>query len=250
VAPPNDSLCVGQGLQLTATGTQVYSWSPSTGLNNPNSSGPIARPVTTTTYVITGSDSRNCFVSTDSVTITVFPVPLVNAGPDVTVPGGTSVPLNANPSPDVIGITWTPAEGLSCTTCPNPIATPKKKTEYNVRVVNNGGCVNNDQITIFVTCDNNNIYVPNTFSPDGDGNNELFYPRGRGLANVKSMRIYSRWGQQVFQAQNFIVNDASAGWDGTFKGTKLRPDVYVYIMEVYCENGNLISLKGDVMLVR
>ena len=250
VAPPDDSLCVGQGIRLIATGTQLYTWSPSTGLNDPNTSGPIARPVTSITYIVTGSDSRKCFVTTDSVRISVFPVPLVNAGPDITIPAGSSTPLNANPSPDVVNLSWTPPDGLSCTTCPNPIATPKKKTEYIIQVTNNGGCVNTDKITIFVTCTTDNIFVPNTFSPDGDGNNEQFFPRGRGIATVKSFRVFSRWGQQVFQRQNFLINDAAAGWDGTFKGQKLPPDVYVYIIEVYCENGALINLKGDVMLVR
>jgi gliding motility-associated-like protein len=139
---------------------------------------------------------------------------------------------------------------LSCTTCPDLLHHLKKKTEYTITVTNNGGCVNIDKITVFVTCDNNNIFVPNTFSPDGDGNNEIFYPRGRGVATVKSFRVFSRWGQQVFQKQNFMINDISSGWDGTFKGQKLPPDVYVYIIELYCDNGNVINLKGDVMLVR
>ena len=250
IAPPDDSLCVGQGIQLLATGTQVYSWTPATGLNNTNTSGPIARPVSSITYIVTGSDSRGCFVTSDSVRISVFPVPLVSAGPDITIPGGSSVPLNANPSGDVVSISWTPVAGLSCTTCANPIATPKKTTEYSIRVINNGGCVNIDQITIFVTCNKENIFVPNTFSPNGDGNNEVFYPRGRGIATVKSFSVFSRWGQLIFQRQNFMINDTNAGWDGIFRGQKLPPDVYVYIMEVYCENGALISLKGDVMLVR
>jgi len=182
--------------------------------------------------------------------VSVFPIPLVNAGPDITIPGGNSVPLNANPSTDVVDIKWTPADGLSCTTCPNPVATPKKKTEYTITVTNNGGCVNTDKITIFVTCNKENIFIPNTFSPDNDGNNDLFYPRGRGIANIKSFSVFSRWGQLVYQRQNFMINDVSAGWNGTFKGQKLPPDVYVYIIEVYCENGALINLKGDVMLVR
>ena len=249
-APPDDSLCLGQGMQLIATGTQLYTWTPATGLNDPNTSSPIARPVSSITYIVTGSDSRKCFVTTDSVRISVFPLPIVNAGPDMTIAVGASTPLNANPSADVVNITWSPAEGLSCTNCPNPIASPKKRTEYTIRVINAGGCVNTDKITIFVTCSNENIFVPNTFSPDGDGNNDIFYPRGRGIATIKSFRIFSRWGQQVFQRLNFNVNDVSAGWDGTFKGSKLSPDVYVYIIEVICENDLVMNLKGDVMLVR
>jgi gliding motility-associated-like protein len=101
-----------------------------------------------------------------------------------------------------------------------------------------------------VVCTNENIFIPNTFSPNGDGMNDLFYVRGRGLTQIRSVRIFNRWGQQVFQKTNVIANDAGAGWDGTFKGQPLSPDVYVYMVEVVCENNALIMLKGDVMLVR
>jgi gliding motility-associated-like protein len=250
VAPPNDSLCAGQGMQLVASGTQLYSWSPATGLNNPNTSSPIARPTATTTYVITGSDAQGCFVTKDSVTISVFPYPLFDLGPDVTIQVGSGVKFNPVVSNDIVSVKWTPTTALSCTDCIDPVATPKQKTQYSATVVNNGGCTITDQITVFVVCTNENLFIPNTFSPNGDGANEVFYPRGRGILTVKAMRIFSRWGQQVFQRQNFLANDISAGWDGTFKGQKLSSDVYVYMIDVVCENNTVVTLKGDIMLVR
>jgi gliding motility-associated-like protein len=250
VAPPADSLCIGQGIQLFATGTQVYSWSPSTGLSNPNASSPIARPTTTTTYVVTGSDARGCFITRDSVTISVFPYPVFDLGRDTTITVGSSVQLNPNRSNDITSIVWSPVNGLSCTDCPDPLATPKQRTTYTATVTNNGGCVTKDELTIFVVCTNENIFIPNTFSPNNDGMNDLFYVRGRGLTQIRSVKIFNRWGQQVFLKTNVIANDAGAGWDGTFKGQPLSPDVYVYMVEVVCENNALIMLKGDVMLVR
>jgi PKD repeat protein len=193
VAPPNDSLCAGQGMQLVASGTQLYSWSPATGLNNPNTSSPIARPTATTTYVITGSDAQGCFVTKDSVTISVFPYPLFDLGPDVTIQVGSGVKFNPVVSNDIVSVKWTPTTALSCTDCIDPVATPKQKTQYSATVVNNGGCTITDQITVFVICTNENLFIPNTFSPNGDGANEVFYPRGRGILNVKAMRIFSRW---------------------------------------------------------
>jgi gliding motility-associated-like protein len=249
-APQDDSLCLGQALQLFATGTQVYSWSPPDGLNNASISSPVARPTNTTTYVVTGSDTRGCFVTSDSVTITVFPIPTVNAGPDITIPVGSSTPLSANPSPDVLSILWTPATGLTCTVCPNPVATPKVSTTYSVQVTNEGNCTSSDEVTIFVVCTNGNLFVPNTFSPNGDGQNEVFYPRGRGISIIKGLRIFNRWGQLVFEKHNFDANDISSGWNGTFKGAILTPDVYVYILDVLCENNQVLTLKGDVTLIR
>jgi gliding motility-associated-like protein len=250
VAPPSDSLCQGLGIQLFATGTQLYSWSPTTGLNNPLSASPIARPTSTTTYVVTGSDYKRCFVTSDSVTISVFPYPVFDLGQDTTITVGSSVPFNPISSTDIVSIKWSPVTGLSCTDCPNPIAKPKQKTTYTATVTNNGGCITNEEITIYVICTNENIFIPNTFSPNNDGMNDVFYPRGRGLAQIKSIKVFSRWGQQVFQNTNFVANDPSKGWDGTFKGQLLPPDVYVYMVEIICENNEIITLKGDIMLVR
>jgi gliding motility-associated-like protein len=130
------------------------------------------------------------------------------------------------------------------------LATPKQRTTYTATVTNNGGCVTKDELTIFVICNNENIFIPNTFSPNGDGMNDLFYVRGRGLTKIRSIKIFNRWGQQIFTQNNVIANDTGAGWDGTFKGQPLSPEVYIYMVEVVCENNALIMLKGDVMLVR
>ncbi|WP_336515869.1 PKD domain-containing protein [Pollutibacter soli] len=250
VAPPNDSLCIGQSLQLVAKGTMVYSWSPTTGLNNPNIANPVASPTTTTTYTVTGSDIRGCFVSTDTVRISVFPYPTVTTGADTTIQVGFSIKLPSATSSDVTGILWSPSVGLSCTTCPSPTASPTFNTTYTITVKNNGGCQASDAITVFVVCNDQNLFMPNTFSPNGDGMNEIFYPRGRGINTIRTLRIFNRWGQVVFEKKNFNANDPSAGWDGTFKGAKLAPDVYVYMMDLSCENNSIITRKGDVTLIR
>jgi gliding motility-associated-like protein len=251
VAPPNDSLCIGENVVLRASGTQVYSWSPATGLNNPNIPNPVARPTTTTTYTVTGSDFRGCFTTTDTVRVDVFPIPTVELGPDMTITAGTTnTVLNSTYSNDVVSLLWEPATGLSCTTCPTPIAAPRVSTTYTLRVTNNGGCVSSDAITLTVVCLNSNLFMPNTFSPNGDGMNDMYYPRGRGIERIKSLKIFNRWGQMVYIRENFSPNDASAGWDGRYKGLAVSPDVYVYMIDVFCENQSIITLKGDIMLVR
>jgi gliding motility-associated-like protein len=250
VAPADDSLCLGQSIQLIASGTEFYSWSPATGLNNPNIANPTARPETTTTYVVTGSDRKGCFVTTDEVTISVFPYPVVDAGRDTTIQVGFFTQLNATFTPDVQSILWSPSVGLSCTTCPKPVAAPTFNTTYSVTVTNNGGCKSTDAVTIYVVCNDGNIFMPNTFSPNGDGMNEIYFPRGRGINTIRSLRIFNRWGQLVFEKKNFNANDPSAGWDGTFKGTKLSPDVFVYMMDLSCENSSIITMKGDITLIR
>ena len=105
-------------------------------------------------------------------------------------------------------------------------------------------------MSIFMVCKGENMFLPNTFSPNGDANNETFYPRGRGLAYVKNFRVFNRWGEVVFEASNFQVNDRSKGWNGMHKGKPASLDVYVYTIDVVCENNEILNFKGDVTLLR
>jgi gliding motility-associated-like protein len=112
------------------------------------------------------------------------------------------------------------------------------------------GCKNTGQIQVIVVCPNSNVFVPNTFSPNGDGMNDVLYVRGKGLDRVKSLRIFNRWGELVFEQNDFPVNNSMYGWNGTYKGQKPHPDVYVYQIEVFCENSEIIRFEGNVALIQ
>lgn len=129
------------------------------------------------------------------------------------------------------------------------MATPLNTITYTARAYN-PGCSVSDKVTIQVLCNGANVYIPNTFSPNHDGMNDQFYPRGRGLTNIKSMRIFNRWGQMIFAHVNFPANSANDGWNGTFGGQDAPPDVYVYIIEVTCENNTTMTIKGNISLLR
>jgi gliding motility-associated-like protein len=119
-----------------------------------------------------------------------------------------------------------------------------------VAVVDEFGCKSEKDITVNVICNELNYFVPNTFSPNGDGSNDVFYPRGKGLYNIVSLRIFNRWGEQVFERRNFPSNDPASGWNGLFKGKTAPAEVYVYILEVICDNAQVVPLKGNVTLLR
>ncbi|MBS1600317.1 MAG: PKD domain-containing protein [Bacteroidetes bacterium] len=250
VYPTADSVCLGQSTQLSASGTDVYRWSPVAGLNNPNIANPIATPSTSTNYQVIGSDSKFCFSDTQYVQISVFNYPTINVGPDVTIAVGSSYQIPGSGSPDIVSINWFPTTGLSCTNCLSPLATPKNTTTYISTVTNNGTCTASDSIKITVICDNNNFFVPNTFSPNGDGMNDVFYVRGKGLNIIPSMIVYNRWGQIVFEKRDFAPNDPSVGWDGNFNGKKAPSDVYIYTIEIICDNSTLIPYHGNITLIR
>jgi gliding motility-associated-like protein len=245
-----DTLCLGSALQLYASGAETYSWSPSASLDNPAIASPNASPVTTTIYKVIGSDTKGCFTSTGFISVKVYPLPTVTAGIDKTINAGQSFDIIPHISNDVTDLIWSPSPGIIARNYPGITVKPVESTEYTIEVINKGGCRARDKISIFVLCDNTNVFMPNTFSPNGDGANDVFYPRGSGVFAVRSLRVFNRWGEVVFEKANFNANDASAGWDGTFKGKKLSPDVFVYALEVVCSNNQTLVFKGNVALIK
>jgi gliding motility-associated-like protein len=245
-----DTLCVGDTYQLIANGAENYLWTPPAGLNNPSIRNPKASPVTTTTYTVTGFDSSNCFTDSRSVTVYVYNYPSINAGNDTVIITGASVQLTSTGSNDIISYLWTPSNTLSCSTCANPVATPKYNTTYKVEVSNIAGCTSADEITIFVGCLGGRIYIPNAFTPNNDGKNDRIYVMGDGVDKIKRFIIYNRWGNPVYSKENFQGNDALLGWDGTANGYPQDPGIFAYTVEVICGDGTLFKLKGTITLIR
>jgi gliding motility-associated-like protein len=254
-----DSVCLGQSTQLLATGAAIYDWTPVQGLNNPNIGNPVATPDASQigagpsnviTYVVTGYDSKKCFSDIDSVQITAFNYPVISMTPNATINVGSSYQITSTVTTNIVSLNWTPPNTLSCSNCLSPLATPTKTTKYLLTAVNEGGCTTTDSIRVQVICNGANFFVPNTFSPNGDGVNDQFIVNGVGLNVIPSITIYNRWGQIVFQKSNFAPNTPSEGWDGTFNGQPAPPDVYVYTIQILCNNATLIPYHGNVTLIR
>jgi gliding motility-associated-like protein len=247
----DDTICVGSSVRLFASGANSYAWSPSAGLNNITTPLPVASPKTTTTYRVIGSDAYGCFKDTGYTTIKVYPIPQIDAGKDIIMKNGAA-PVTITPtiSPDITNTYWLTAPGILYSNSPSVTVQPKATTEYTVEARNPGGCKTTDKLTVFVMCDGTNIFIPNTFSPNGSGTNDIFYPRGSGIFTIKLLRIFNRWGEVVFEKVNFSPNDSRAGWDGTVKGKKVNSDVFVYTAEVMCENNTVMILNGNIALLR
>ncbi len=245
-----DSLCLGKTVQIKALGAPMYSWSPAAGLSATNISNPFATPVISTTYKLIGFDSLGCFRDSIEVPIVVLDSPSVNAGPDIILSAGTTGNIQATGSADVVRYQWFPPTGLSCTDCPNPVVTAGGNITYSVRVSNAAGCTTEDQVKVIVTCNESNLFIPNTFTPNGDGMNDVFYIRGSGVYGVKSLKIFSRWGELLFQKRDVTPNNPSEGWDGMFKGTIASTDTYIYQVEVMCSNTEVLKYNGTISLIR
>ena len=243
-----DTICKGESTQLNITGGDSYLWFPSTGLNDATIGNPTASPEQTTYYTVVIRQG-SCFTDTVTITVVVNPTPTVNAGEDQSILAGTSVMLFATTT-NTTDYLWTPSSTLSCETCQNPTATPTETTNYTVKVSNQFGCKAEDDVLVKITCDNTLLFMANIFTPNGDGNNDRFYPQGKGITIVKRFRVYNRWGEMLYEAQNFQPNNENYGWDGMYKGQQLKPDVYVYIVDAVCFTGSDIQQKGDISLIR
>ncbi len=215
-------------------------------LQNPASQ--TYRQAGTFTVTTIATNSSGC-KDTVNQQIIVHPLPTVTMPGTMTIQNGFPTLIPATYSAGVNSWNWTPATGLSCTNCPTPEAGPQFNTNYRVSFTDVNGCSNRGEIQVVTICKDANLFIPNTFSPNGDGSNDIFYPRGRGLFSVKNLRIFNRWGEVVFEKRNFQPNDASAGWDGTYKGRKAQADVYIFQAEVFCDNGETITLNGNISLI-
>ncbi len=241
-------VCAGQPFRLHASGATLYHWSPDSTLSQADTSDPIARPLKSTTYFVVAKKG-SCIADTQKVRVTVNPLPQIDAGKDERIIAGNPTQLQGSGT-NIHDLLWSPDSVLSCNTCYSPVARPLMTTTFYLRAYSTKGCEATDSVTIRVLCDGSQLFIPNTFTPNGDGLNDYFFPRGKGIPAIESIRVFSRWGELLFQRENFAANDEYAGWDGTVKGRALPPDVYVYLIVASCGAGEHVTLKGDITLMR
>ncbi len=145
---------------------------------------------------------------------------------------------------------WTPTSLFNCDTCSIGATLPLHNDGIiKVNIRDEKGCEAQDQILIRVV--DNNYYIPNIFSPNLDGINDIFTvysDKGAGMVNF--LKIYDRWGELIFESRSFEPNNESKGWNGTFNGKVLNPGVYVYMTEVQSKNKIKKLLKGSITLIR
>ncbi|MGB3075654.1 MAG: gliding motility-associated C-terminal domain-containing protein [Chitinophagales bacterium] len=231
-------LCNGASAQLSATGEGNILWSPSAGLSCTMCDNPVASPTSTILYYVSAA-AGSCLVK-DSILITVDAIS-INAGNDEQLLLGDSVQLNADGASQY---SWQPPDGLSCIDCASPVAVPIVTTTYTLTGTSENGCKAIDELTIEVIVPCDGIFFPNAFTPNGDGRNETFGPISDLHPPIKAFRIHNRWGQLVFESNNF-----SGQWNGNFHGEPQPLGAYVYDLELVCDGGTVV-LKGLVSLIR
>jgi len=246
-AGPDATVCFKTNYQLTGTGGVNYLWSPSTNLNDPAIFNPVVQePVASITYWLSVVDAKGCnSLTDDSVSITVSAPAILYIGNDTTI--AMRQPLQLI-STDVNNTgfntyNWSPAYGLNNPFAANPIAVLDRNITYYVTAANAVGCMAMDTINIKVY-QGPELYVPNAFTPNGDGLNDVLKVIAIGMKEFHFFRIYNRYGQLIFS-----TTDPVKGWDGKMNGKLQNTGTYVWMAEAVDYRGNLIQRNGTSTIV-
>jgi gliding motility-associated-like protein len=248
-------ICAGESIVLPVTSLgSSFLWTPADSLSSDTVKNPVANPTQTTTYSVTAF-LQGCNSTTKELTVTVFDVPDVSGFPIQEAFTGVNAPvaLDVEVNPTYNYQWWHNSSDslLSCTNCPDPtLLAPTQDATVYIQVTNLDGCTVFDsiQIQLINECEENLIVVPNAFTPNGDGLNDILYVRGSGIQaeGIITFQVFARNGERLYSS-----SDINFGWDGTYNGRELNTGVYVYFVEAICPITNTIVRKqGNVMLIR
>jgi gliding motility-associated-like protein len=236
------NICEGTTVNLSATGDGAYAWSPATGLSNANIANPVVNPADSIQYKVVLTNSYGCKDSA-TVVINVFKKISVDAGPDKKIVIGDTVLLNGLVKGTAVNYYWTNSPSMNNPLALQPAVFPSVESHYTLNVVSTVGCGNaSSEVIVTVYKD---IFIPNAFSPNGDGKNDMFRVFALDSYELISFDIFNRWGSKVFSTTN-----TSMGWNGMINGYLQETGVYVYYLEIRNKSGKTRSIKGSVLLVR
>jgi gliding motility-associated-like protein len=248
-----DSLCLGESTTINAINLNpsisfIYTWGPDSLLIGPNGANQVNVSPDTSQYIyVTASASNGCIVQ-DSILITVSQLTdqtVQASAASYLIPEGTETTLYGSPSG--LNYTWEPSEFINVLQGDSASTLALDQTTLFTLTGSDGICEKSDTVLIKVygyVCGPPYIYIPNAFTPNGDDENDVLYVRGMLLESML-FRVFDRWGELVFESTN-----RSDGWDGTFKGRPLDPDVYDYYLQAVCIDGEENILKGNVTLMK
>lgn len=219
----------------------------------PYQDGPTFSNLSNGVFEISVLDENQCYSSEVFIINAVQDI-YVDLGEDFTIELGEDTIINAVinvPFDSLSTIMWTPIEDPDCVNCTEQNISPIVTTSYEIQITDYNGCTDADQLTVNVEFIDD-IYIPNIFSPNGDGINDVFliYSKSNIVSNINSFAGYDRWGNRIWIFNNFSPNNISYSWDGTFKGRPVNPGVFVWTAEIEFINNETKTFSGDVTVVK
>ncbi len=242
-----DSVCRDAVAHLTVSNysaSYTYSWKDTAGLSNANVYNPTLKGSTTKDYYVTATIPSTGCSTKDTATIFVVQ-PLVGINLDTSIVIGQYITLPVNNQNGLINFNWTPTTGLSCLSCSNPIVQPLDDIMYSAFMSDILGCFTATSTFKIHIFPETFVKLPTTFTPNGDGVNDVIYVQGWGLKDLLTFEIYNRWGELVFQ-----TSELTQGWDGYYKGMLQNNDIYVYKVAAQTFRNTEISYEGHFNLMR
>ena len=232
-------VCHNSPFQVHGTAASFYVWTPQDAFANPNAATTTAAIDQPTLMTLTGRDELGC-ISQFSQYIRLFPIAELRAGNDRVINFGDAIMLETF---STFPIVWDESAYLSCLNCNYPTAEPPVSTTFYANIESPDGCSVMDSVRVWVR---GNIYVPNAFTPDGDGTNDLFKAVGLDISQFQ-MEIYDRWGNIVFKSE-----DINEGWNGSNLDSEYyaAAGLYPYRIVAREHRGELFELQGHVLLIR
>ena len=231
------SVCLNDTVHLSATGGGTYLWSNGA---TTSSISVVASSTSDSTFSVLISNGGKSCLDIDT-SITIYPLPSNTACCNDTIYSGNSIVLNGSSGNSYY---WLPPTGLSCDTCPDPTASPTVTTTYTLITTTKNGCQASSALTVDVEIPCKDFYVPNVFSPNGDGVNDTYLIKVEFMSAYE-ITIFNRWGKKIFYSTN-----PDAPWDGTIDGAKAAAGVYYYLIRATCENGKYFQKDGYLQLIR
>lgn len=251
---PDTVVCAGDLVTLKATNLYPefvvsYDWSPSSEIIGATDESSVQISLfEDQTYQVVINNLLGCSYS-EFIDVTVSRVSLETFtayAEEDSVAYGATTNIWVEPNNSNYNYHWEPAE---LALYPDSFETPVTlyETTRMTGSVTDGYCLKDFDVLIYVSdliCDEPNIFIPNAFTPNNDGENDMLFLRGNNILEI-DLKVYDRWGELVFES-----NDQSKGWDGEYKGVSLDPAVFVYHLKVRCENNLSYFKKGNVTLIR
>ncbi len=243
------AVCSGDTAVITATGGLYFIWNTGDTISTGDTSSSISvSPLTDTAYFVFVSNPGCNSTDSDTVIITINPLPEIIAvatcaipcGDTISILLGEDVSLNASGG---VSYNWAPPDDFINPNTSAPVATPSKSTLYYVYGTDSNGCTNVDSLLIIVSEDFK-IEVPDIFSPNGDGHNDILYVSANAVSWI-TLSIFDRWGELVFKSDNIDV-----GWDGIYNNMPMNPATFLYYLKAGFPNGKTITKQGSIALIR